>query len=115
MQILTTNLHCSIFPFCDPRGKPLAALGAFDLLKVDAADFIRCNRVSALRANRIERRLNFFQIDFRLPGHWGCLPADQNWRLLLREAFQIQLKKSRQDVLIGQVLRPAIGGKDGFV
>lgn len=50
-------------------GKPLAALGAFDLLRIDAADFVRRNRASALRADRIERSLNFFQIDFLLLGH----------------------------------------------
>jgi hypothetical protein len=47
----------------------LAALGTLHLSKVNAADFVRCNWGTALRANSFERRLNSFEIDFLLPGH----------------------------------------------
>ena len=46
----------------------LAALGTLHLSKVNAADFVRYNWASALRANSFERRLNSFEIDFLLPG-----------------------------------------------
>jgi hypothetical protein len=49
----------------------LAALGVFDLLRIDAADSGRRNRVSAFCADRIERGLNFFQVDFQLPHNFA--------------------------------------------
>src|ERR1035437_11139098 len=45
------------------------ALGTLHLLKVDAADSVGRDRVSALRAETVERSPNFFQIDFLLQGH----------------------------------------------
>ena len=45
------------------------ALRAFNLRKVNAADSVRLNRVSALRADRVERCHNFFEIDSLLVGH----------------------------------------------
>src|ERR1700733_14898862 len=47
----------------------LTALGALDLLRVDAADLVRRNRAPALRADSVEGRLHFFEIDFLLLGH----------------------------------------------
>jgi hypothetical protein len=45
------------------------ALGTDGLLKIDAAELVRRNRVPTLRAKSVERCLNFFEIDFLLPGH----------------------------------------------
>jgi hypothetical protein len=58
----------------------LAAFRSFETLKIDAADFIWRDRVPALRAQSVECGLNFFEIDFLLPGHcptlaWDC-PSD---------------------------------------
>lgn len=50
------------------RDKEFTELGTLHPLKVDAANLIRRNRVSALRAESIECSLNFFEIDFRLAG-----------------------------------------------
>jgi hypothetical protein len=65
-------LFCGLFA----GGKPLPALRAFELVKVDAANLIRRNRVPALRADRIERCLNFSEIDFRLAGYLPTLAFD---------------------------------------
>jgi len=64
----------------------LAALRAFDLLRIDAADSVRRNSVSAFCADRVERRLNFFEIDFRLPGHFPTLAWGDLGLLLPRDA-----------------------------
>src|SRR6266851_9811622 len=71
------------------QGKPLAALGTLDLLKVDTADFIRRDGMSAFCADRVECRPNLFEVDFLLPwassdlgtGHdYNLIPAPRRWR-----------------------------------
>jgi hypothetical protein len=46
------------------RAELLTAFRALDLLKIYPLDQIRRDRKSALRAFLIQRRLNFFQVDF---------------------------------------------------
>ncbi len=58
------------------RGESLAAFRAFELVKIDAADSIWRNRVSALRADSIEGCHYLFEIDFLLPGHLPILALD---------------------------------------
>lgn len=71
-----------------PRNETLAAHRAFDSLRIDAADSGGRDRVSAFCADRIERRLNFFQIDFRLAGHvsYFTVPDDLNMPAIRKAA-----------------------------
>jgi hypothetical protein len=50
------------------RREPLAALGACELIRVDAADFISRNRSIRPLGENVERRPDCFEIDFRFPG-----------------------------------------------
>lgn len=57
----------SFSPFS--RDEALPARGALHLLRVDAADLVRRNQAPALRADCVEGRHHFFEIDFLLLGH----------------------------------------------
>ena len=55
------------------RGEPRSALGTLHQFKVDPANLVRRNRVSALRADSVERRHDFFEIDLLLGRHAGIV------------------------------------------
>jgi hypothetical protein len=58
------------------RDEMFTARRTLDLLKVNEADFIRRDRVSALRTYRFEHRLNLFEFDRLLSGHLPTLALD---------------------------------------
>lgn len=49
--------------------EPLPALGTRDPFRVDPADLVRRNRAPTLRADCVEGRHHFSEIDFLLLGH----------------------------------------------
>jgi hypothetical protein len=74
--------------------KPLAALRAFDLLRVDAANSVGRDRVSAVCADRVEGRHNFFEIDFLLLGTPDCLTSAKLRRVRERCRKSLQCCKN---------------------
>jgi hypothetical protein len=60
------GLEAELGPF--RRREPLTALGACELIRVDAADLISRNRSIRTLGENVERRPDCFEIDFRFPG-----------------------------------------------
>ena len=96
------------------RNEPLTALRTLDSLKVDAANLGRRDPASALRANGVERRLYFVEINLLLLWHArDCLTVREkpfrpyrSWSPIRGNNLHIQVVRSRPGLVLGVKSNP---------